>query len=62
MNIVEHVGDVQLPGNELAIFQVAAQMELHQHAQKYCAQLQDYNSRLQCDAQALTESLRSIQV
>jgi hypothetical protein len=44
------------------IVQVATQVELHQHAQKYCAQLQDYNSKLQCDSQAANESLRLIQV
>jgi hypothetical protein len=42
--------------------QVATQSELHQHAQKYCAQLQDYNGKLQSDSQALADSLRTMQV
>eukprot|EP00884_Botryococcus_braunii_P015285 jgi/Botrbrau1/243/Bobra.0022s0218.1 len=62
--------DLKVAQNELAAAreqmsdlqqQVAAQTELHQHAQKYCAQLQDYNSRLQSDTQALTDSFRSVQ-
>ena len=42
--------------------QVARVDELHQQATKYCAQLQEYNGRLQSDAQSASERLKAIQV
>ena len=44
------------------VMQVAAQTELHQHAQKYNSQLQEYNSKLQTDLQGVSEQLRLLQV
>ena len=45
-----------------ALMQVARIDELHQQATKYCAQLQEYNGRLQSDAQSASERLKAIQV
>ena len=42
--------------------QVARADELHQQATKYCAQLQEYNGRLQSDAQSASERLEALQV
>lgn len=42
--------------------QVARADELHQQATKYCAQLQEYNGRLQSDSQSAAERLRTLQV
>ena len=42
--------------------QVARSDELHQQASKYCAQLQEYNGRLQSDAQGAAERLKTLQV
>jgi hypothetical protein len=42
--------------------QVASANELHQSSTRYCAQLQEYNSKLQTDAQATSEQLRALQV
>ena len=42
--------------------QVARSDELHQQATKYCAQLQEYNGRLQSDAQGAAERLTTLQV
>ena len=44
------------------LMQVARVDELHQQATKYCAQLQEYNGRLQSDAQSASERLKAIQV
>ena len=41
--------------------QVARADELHQQATKYCAQLQEFNGRLQSDSQAATERLKTLQ-
>ena len=41
--------------------QVASQTELHQHAQKYNAQLQEYNGKLQDDMRAAAEQLQQLQ-
>jgi hypothetical protein len=42
--------------------QVARSDELHQQATRYCAQLQEYNGRLQNDAQGGAERLKTLQV
>ncbi len=42
--------------------QVARSDELHQQATTYCAQLQEYNGRLQSDAQGAAERLKTLQV
>ena len=42
--------------------QVARSDELHQQATRYCAQLQEYNGRLQSDAQGGAERLKTLQV
>lgn len=47
---------------ERALMQVARVDELHQQATKYCAQLQEYNGRLQSDTQSASERLKAIQV
>lgn len=36
--------------------------ELHQHATRYCSQLQEYNAKLQDEVQALSEQLKALQV
>lgn len=41
--------------------QVSRADELHQQATKYCAQLQEFNGRLQSDSQAATERLKTLQ-
>ena len=41
--------------------QVASANELHQHAVKYCSQLQTYNAKLQEELQTLGEQLRGAQ-
>ena len=41
--------------------QVARSDELHQQATKYCAQLQEFNGRLQSDSQSATERLKTLQ-
>jgi hypothetical protein len=40
---------------------VGAANALHQHATKYCGQLQDYNGKLQAELQTLSEQLRLAQ-
>ena len=47
---------------EQVLMQVARIGELHQQATKYCAQLQEYNGRLQSDAQSASEGLKALQV
>jgi peptidoglycan hydrolase CwlO-like protein len=42
--------------------QVSSAVELHQNATRYCSQLQEYNSKLQDEAQNLSEQLRALQV
>ena len=44
------------------LWQVNNWKELHDHAQKYNAQLQQYNSKLQDDLQATSSGLRDAQV
>lgn len=46
------VSDVQATNNS----------ELHQHAQKYNAQLQEYNSKLQADLQSSSHELKRLTV
>ena len=41
--------------------QVGAANALHQHATRYCGQLQDYNGKLQAELQTLSEQLRLAQ-
>ncbi|KAK9814021.1 hypothetical protein WJX73_009377 [Symbiochloris irregularis] len=41
--------------------QVATQVELHQHAQKYNAQLQEYNGKLQDDLRKSAEQVQQLQ-
>lgn len=41
--------------------QVATQVELHQYAQKYNAQLQEYNGKLQNDLTKSAEQLQQLQ-
>lgn len=42
--------------------QVVRADELHQQATKYCAQLQEYNGRLQSEAQSTSQRLETLQV
>ena len=42
--------------------QVTSQSELHQHAQKYNSQLQEYNGKLQDDLRVAAEQLHQLQV
>lgn len=41
---------------------MATQSELHQGAQRYNAQLQEYNGKLQADLNAASEQLKQLQV